>query len=67
MYYIVVSNFRLAENSVVTKQADRYLATLDSYYTFIEEYPESKYKRELDRYAKAAKDFIDKNKTDNNK
>ena len=62
MYYIVVSNYRLAHNSVVEKQADRYLAMLDSYYSFIEEFADSKYKKELDRYFKEAKDFIDKNK-----
>lgn len=66
MYYITLSNYRLAENSIQSKQADRYMAMLDSYYTFIEEYPESKHRRELDRYAKVAKDYIDKNKTDNN-
>lgn len=62
MYYIVVSNYRLAHNSISTKQADRYLAMLDSYYSFIEEYPESKYNKELKRYFKEAKDYIDKNK-----
>lgn len=62
MYYIVVSNYRLAHNSVVEKQADRYLAMLDSYYSFIEEFADSKYKKELDRYFKEAKDYIDKNK-----
>ena len=62
MYYIVVSNYRLAHNSVIEKKADRYLAMLDSYYSFIEEYADSKYKKELDRYFKEAKDFIDKNK-----
>ena len=62
MYYIVVSNYRLAHNSVAEKQADRYLGMLDSYYSFIEEYADSKYKKELDRYFKEAKDFIDKNK-----
>ena len=62
MYYIVVSNYRLAHNSVVEKQADRYMAMLDSYYSFIEEYSDSKYKKELDRYFKEAKDYIDKNK-----
>ena len=50
MYYIVVSNYRLAHNSVEHKQADRYLAMLDSYYSFIEEFPESKYVKELIRY-----------------
>ena len=62
MYYIVVSNYRLAHNSVIEKQADRYLAMLDSYYSFIEEYADSKYKKELDRYFKEAKDFLDKTK-----
>ena len=62
MYYIVVSNYRLAHNSVVEKQADRYMSMLDSYYTFIEEYPESKHLKELKRYFKEAKDYIDKNK-----
>ncbi|MBQ9137775.1 MAG: outer membrane protein assembly factor BamD [Alistipes sp.] len=62
MYYIVVSNYRLAHNSVESKQADRYLAMLDSYYSFIEEYPESKNIKELNRYFKEAKDYIDKNK-----
>ncbi|MBQ2417561.1 MAG: outer membrane protein assembly factor BamD [Alistipes sp.] len=62
MYYIVVSNYRLAHNSVAEKQADRYLSMLDSYYSFIEEFKESKHSKELARYFKEAKDFIDKNK-----
>lgn len=66
MYYIVVSNYRLAHNSVIEKQADRYLALLDSYYSFIEEFPESKHVKELNRYFNEAKDYIDKNK-DNTK
>lgn len=66
MYYIVVSNYRLAHNSIPEKQADRYLAMLDSYYSFIEEYSDSKHKKELDRYFKEAKDFIDKNKQNEN-
>ena len=67
MYYIVVSNYRLAHNSVAEKQADRYLSMLDSYYSFIEEYKESKYSKELARYFKEAKDFIDKNKQNEEK
>lgn len=62
MYYIVVSNYRLAHNSIKEKQADRYLAMLDSYYSYLEEYPTSKHLKELNRYCKEAKDFIDKNK-----
>ena len=64
MYYIVLSNYQLAHNSIASKQADRYLSVLDSYYSFIEEYPESKHVKELNRYVKEAKDYIDKNNID---
>ena len=67
MYYIVVSNYRLAHNSIPEKQADRYLSMLDSYYSFIEEFKESKHSKELARYFKEAKDFIDKNKQNEEK
>ena len=62
MYYTTVSSYRLAENSVETKQLDRYIAMLDQYYSFIAEYPESKYVKELDRMARLARNFIDKNR-----
>ena len=61
LYYIVVSNYRLAHNSIAEKQAERYLNMLDSYYSFINEYPESKRCKELERYAKDAKNYLDKN------
>lgn len=61
MYYTVMSSFLLAENSIETRQLDRYMSTLDSYYTFIMEFPESKYKEEMDRVAEVSRRFIDKN------
>lgn len=64
MYLLVVSKYRLAHNSVIEKQADRYLSMLDSYYSFIEEYPESKHVKEIERYVKEAKNYIDKNNTE---
>ncbi len=60
MYYQTVSAYRLAENSVESKQEDRYLAMLDNYYTFIAEYPESKHIKELTRMSKDARNFLDK-------
>jgi outer membrane protein assembly factor BamD len=60
MYYMTVSSYRLADNSVESKQLDRFLAMLDAYYSFIAEYPESKHVRELERMAKAARTFLDK-------
>ena len=65
MYLAVKSAYRLADNSVADKQHDRYINMLDSYYTFLDEFPESQYRRELDRMARHAKDFIDKNSKDN--
>ena len=67
LYYIAVSNYRLAHNSIESKQAERYLSLLDSYYSFIEEFPESKRRKELERYVKEAKDYIDKNNIENQK
>lgn len=61
LYLIAVSNYRLAHNSIEDKQGERYLAMLDSYYSFINEYPESKRRKELERYTKEAKDYLDKN------
>lgn len=58
MYHIVLSSYKLADNSVASKQTDRFLSMLDSYYSFIGEYPESTHRKELDRYALAAKDYL---------
>lgn len=65
MYLIVSSSYKLAHNSVESKQADRYLSMLDSYYSFKYEFPESSHLRELDRMAKEAKDYQDRNNKDN--
>lgn len=61
MYLIVSSSYELAHNSIASKQADRYLAMMDSYVTFKFEYPESKHLRELERYAREAANFRDRN------
>ena len=65
MYYIAMSAYKLADNSVASKQSDRFMSMLDSYYSFIMEYPESKYREELDKAAEVAKRYIEKNKADN--
>ena len=67
LYLIAVSNYRLAHNSVVDKQGERYLNVLDSYYSFINEFPESKYRKELERYIEEAKDYLDKNNIEKQK
>jgi outer membrane protein assembly factor BamD len=49
MFMLLKSHFLLAENSIVQKQTERYQSTVDEYYSFVGEFPESKYRREADR------------------
>ena len=49
MYLKLNSLFLYAENSIVTKQTERYQATLDEYYSFVEEFPKSSYAKDLAR------------------
>lgn len=62
MYLVVDASYRLASNSVDSKQTDRYLAMLDSALSFCEEFPESKHRKEVDRMTVAARDYLDRNK-----
>lgn len=47
MYLKLTSLFQYAENSIETKQTERYQATLDDYYSFIEEFSKSSYSKDL--------------------
>lgn len=62
LYYIVMSSYKLASNSVEAKQMDRYMSTLDAYYSFIMEFPESKYLKDLEHVEEQTKRFIEKNR-----
>lgn len=48
LYYIAMSSFKYAANSVPAKQKERYLTFVDDYFNFIGEIPQSHYRRELD-------------------
>ena len=63
LYLTVKSCYELAANSVHALQPDRYLDMLDAYYTFISEFPESGYRRELDRLQKTAREYLDKHQS----
>ncbi len=65
MYLIVDSSYRYASNSISTKQTDRYLAMLDSYLSFKEEFPQSEHIKSVEKMAKHAHDYLDKNNKDN--
>ncbi len=62
-YYVVASSYELAKNSIPSKQLDRYISMLDSYYTFVGEFPSSDYSKKVDKMAMEAKKFIAENET----
>jgi outer membrane protein assembly factor BamD len=49
MFLLLKSNYLLAVNSILEKQADRYQAAVDEYYSFVGEFPESTYRKEADQ------------------
>ena len=54
MFLILKSNYLLADNSIISKQKERFQNTVDEYYSFISEFPESAYKREAERMYEAS-------------
>ena len=48
LYYTAMSSYQYARLSVEAKQKERYLTFMDDYLNFAGEYPDSKYKGELD-------------------
>lgn len=49
MFLKLNSLFMYAENSLAVRQKERYQATLDDYYSFMEEFPESRYSKDVKR------------------
>ncbi len=61
VYHILAASYELAENSVPSRQFERYLSTIDSYYTFIAEFPESKkYGSSAEKIFASSKKFVDR-------
>ena len=47
-----------AQNSIPSKQVERYQSALDEYYSFIEEFPDSRYSRETQRIFQSTAKFL---------
>lgn len=60
-YYVVASLYQIAKNSVVEKQQKRLRDLRDEYYNFINEFPEGKYRKMVDKYFEYAEKNIDPN------
>lgn len=59
-YLIVAANYQYARNSVHEMQRERYMNMQDAYYTFTAEFPESKYRKEVDKMQEEAKTVLAK-------
>ncbi len=57
-YMLLKSKYLLATRSVFDKQEGRFTNALDEYFAFIDEFPESKYKKEVVKYYEKAADFL---------
>ena len=62
LYYIALSSYKYAFNSITSKQKARYLDFVDDYYNFVSEYQESNYKKELDGLFEKSQNYLEKNK-----
>lgn len=60
MYYTALSAYKYAQNSVSEKQRERYMTFTDDYFSFVSEFPESVYRKELDGLAARAQNFLNK-------
>lgn len=49
-YLVVVSEYRLAEQSIYSKQQDRYKAVIEHYKEFVDRYPQSKFLKDAEEY-----------------
>ena len=59
MFLLLKSNYLLAINSVEKKKKERYQNAIDEYYSFIDEYPDSKYIKEAQKIYKESSEIID--------
>jgi outer membrane protein assembly factor BamD len=63
-YLVIVSEFKLAEQSIISKQEERYKGVVEHYKEFVDKYPESPFLREAEKlYADSLENL---NKTKNN-
>ncbi len=61
LYYIALSSYRYADLSIKQKQKERFLLFVDDYLNFIGEYPQSSYRKELDKLYVNAQKYLGRN------
>lgn len=63
MFLKLESSYLYALNSVVEKQQERFQVTLDEYYSFIEEFPDSGFSKEVEKIYDTTAGFLKINET----
>jgi len=63
LFLIVKSNYMLAVNSIQSKQKERIQSTIDEYYSFITEFPDSKYRKDADRIFESSSRYLSSEET----
>ena len=61
MFLILKSSYLLADNSIPSKQRERYQAALDEYYSFIGEFPDGVHSKEAQRIYESSNKFLGDN------
>ena len=72
LFYIFKSNYNFAENSIYSKQPERYQLALDAYNELVFQYPETKYMKEAKNMNRIVQNEVQgvstaRNKSDRNK
>jgi outer membrane protein assembly factor BamD len=65
-YMLLKSKYLLAMNSVESKKETRLSGALDEYFAFVDEFPESVYKKEADKFYEDVADLLNYNKEETN-
>lgn len=58
MFLRLKSSYLLAENSILEKQQERYQAAVDEYYSFLDEFPDSRYISEAEKIYSSVQEKI---------
>ncbi|MBN2683308.1 MAG: outer membrane protein assembly factor BamD [Bacteroidales bacterium] len=59
LFMIVKSNYLFAENSIESKQVERFRATVSEYQSLVDEFPSSKYQKEAEKYYDKSLKFLE--------
>lgn len=65
LYLILRSSYLLADNSVESKRKERFQSTIDEYFSFASEFPESDRKKDAEKMYRNSQEILDKYTSNN--